>query len=148
MQLQPVHRRLSRSDRRIQVGRHAVQILVEQVGVHIEPHRRLGVPEHPWAAAAILPTGVLWMLLSMQRGALQGLHAYQALGYSLIGEAGINPDLLATRIEAATDMLADSAESAMLHVHPDDVEMSVSVAAGGSSASGRLHRRSPLLMIT
>ena len=37
----------------------------------------IGVPEHPWAAAAILPTGVLWMLLSIQRGALQGLHAYQ-----------------------------------------------------------------------
>src|SRR5439155_901066 len=39
-----------------------------------------GAPEHPWAAAAIIPTGVLWMLLSLQRGALQGLHAYQPLG--------------------------------------------------------------------
>src|SRR6185369_10973277 len=36
----------------------------------------VGVPEHPWAAAAIVPAGVLWMLLSLQRGALQGLHAY------------------------------------------------------------------------
>lgn len=41
----------------------------------------------------------------------------------LVGEAGIEPDLLARRIEAATDMLADSAESAMLHVHPDDVAL-------------------------
>ena len=36
----------------------------------------VAVPEHEWAAAAILPTGVLWLLLSVQRGALQGLHAY------------------------------------------------------------------------
>src|ERR671930_1492834 len=33
----------------------------------------IGVDDVPWAAAAIPPTGVLWMLLSLQRGALQGL---------------------------------------------------------------------------
>ena len=32
----------------------------------------VAVPEHEWAAAAILPTGVLWLLLSVQRGALTG----------------------------------------------------------------------------
>ena len=32
----------------------------------------IGVQDVPWAAAAIPPTGVLWMLLSLQRGALQG----------------------------------------------------------------------------
>lgn len=47
-----------------------------------------GVPEHPWAAAAVFPTGALWLLLSLQRGLLQGLRAYAAVGYSLIGEAG------------------------------------------------------------
>ncbi len=41
----------------------------------------------------------------------------------LIGETGVAPDLLAHRIEAATDMLADAAESAMLRVHPDDVAL-------------------------
>lgn len=41
----------------------------------------------------------------------------------LIGEVGIAPDLLARRIEAATDMLTDAAESAMLRVHPDDVAL-------------------------
>ena len=41
----------------------------------------------------------------------------------LIGEVGIAPDLLAHRIEAASDMLADAAESAMLRVHPDDVAL-------------------------
>jgi glycosyltransferase involved in cell wall biosynthesis/O-antigen/teichoic acid export membrane protein len=47
----------------------------------------IGVPEHPLAAAAILPTGVLWLLLSLQRGALQGLHAFGPVGASLVIEA-------------------------------------------------------------
>jgi glycosyltransferase involved in cell wall biosynthesis/O-antigen/teichoic acid export membrane protein len=47
----------------------------------------VAVPEHEWAAAAILPTGVLWLLLSVQRGALQGLHAYAFVGGTLIVEA-------------------------------------------------------------
>ena len=47
----------------------------------------VAVPEHTWAAAAILPTGVLWLLLSVQRGALQGLHAYTFVGGSIIFEA-------------------------------------------------------------
>jgi O-antigen/teichoic acid export membrane protein len=46
----------------------------------------IGVDEAPWAAAAILPTGVLWMLLSLQRGALQGLRAYGAVGTSIVLE--------------------------------------------------------------
>ena len=47
----------------------------------------VGVPEHPLAAAAILPTGTLWLLLSLQRGALQGVHAYAPVGLSLVVEA-------------------------------------------------------------
>ena len=47
----------------------------------------IAVPEHEWAAAAILPTGVLWLLLSVQRGALQGLHAYAYVGGSVVFEA-------------------------------------------------------------
>ncbi len=39
----------------------------------------------------------------------------------MIGDAGVAPDILAARIEAATDMLADSAESAILRLNPDDV---------------------------
>ncbi len=46
----------------------------------------IGVGEAPWAAAAILPAGVLWMLLSLQRGALQGLQAYGAVGSSIVLE--------------------------------------------------------------
>jgi glycosyltransferase involved in cell wall biosynthesis/O-antigen/teichoic acid export membrane protein len=40
-----------------------------------------------WAAAATLPTGCLWLLLSVERGALQGLHAYRPVGWSLVLEA-------------------------------------------------------------
>lgn len=48
----------------------------------------LGTPEHAWAAAALLPTGSLWLLLSLQRGVLQGLRAYGPVGISIVGEAG------------------------------------------------------------
>lgn len=47
----------------------------------------VGVEEHAYAAAAVLPTGVLWMLLSLQRGVLQGLHAFAPVGLSIVGEA-------------------------------------------------------------
>jgi glycosyltransferase involved in cell wall biosynthesis/O-antigen/teichoic acid export membrane protein len=47
----------------------------------------IGVHDVPWAAAAIPPTGVLWMLVSLQRGALQGLRAYRPVGVSIVGEA-------------------------------------------------------------
>lgn len=41
----------------------------------------------------------------------------------LIGETGISPDILANRIDAAAEMLADSAESALLRVHPEDIAL-------------------------
>lgn len=41
----------------------------------------------------------------------------------LVGEVGISADKLAQRIDGAVDLLADSAESAMLRVHPDDVAL-------------------------
>src|SRR4051812_15042382 len=47
----------------------------------------IGVDESPWGAAAILPTGVLWMLISLQRGALQGLRAYAPVGASIVLES-------------------------------------------------------------
>ena len=61
----------------------------------------------------------------------------------LVGEVGISPDLLADRIEAATDLLADAAESALLRLHPDDVALvegklpkTVFAAGDGSVARG------------
>lgn len=41
----------------------------------------------------------------------------------MIGESGIAPDVLAARIDAATDMLADGAESAILRLNPEDVAL-------------------------
>lgn len=46
-----------------------------------------GTPEHPWAAAAIPATGAMWLLVSLQRGVLQGLHAFRPIGVSIVGEA-------------------------------------------------------------
>lgn len=40
----------------------------------------------------------------------------------IVGEVGVPAELLAGRIEAAAGLLADAAESALLRVHPDDVE--------------------------
>ena len=46
----------------------------------------IGVDEE-WAAAATLPTGCLWLLASIERGALQGFQRYRAVGLSIVGEA-------------------------------------------------------------
>jgi glycosyltransferase involved in cell wall biosynthesis/O-antigen/teichoic acid export membrane protein len=43
--------------------------------------------EEAWAAAMTLPTGCLWLLLSVERGALQGQHAYRPVAWSLLLEA-------------------------------------------------------------
>ena len=43
----------------------------------------IGVHELPWAAAATLPTGLLWLILSVERGALLGFQEYRAVGASL-----------------------------------------------------------------
>ena len=43
--------------------------------------------EQQWAAAATLTTGCLWLLLSIERGALQGVHAYREVGWSIVLEA-------------------------------------------------------------
>lgn len=42
--------------------------------------------EQTWAAAATLPTGGLWLLLSVQRGVLQGMRAYVPVGLSIVLE--------------------------------------------------------------
>jgi O-antigen/teichoic acid export membrane protein len=46
----------------------------------------ISVPE-TWAAAAAVPTGVLWLLLSVERGALQGAHLYKPVAWSIVLEA-------------------------------------------------------------
>ena len=46
----------------------------------------ISVPEE-WAAAATAPTAVLWLLLSVERGALQGAHLYKPVAWSIVLEA-------------------------------------------------------------
>jgi glycosyltransferase involved in cell wall biosynthesis/O-antigen/teichoic acid export membrane protein len=40
-----------------------------------------------WAAAAVPVTSMLWTVLSVERGALQGFQRYRLVGFSIIGEA-------------------------------------------------------------
>jgi glycosyltransferase involved in cell wall biosynthesis/O-antigen/teichoic acid export membrane protein len=47
----------------------------------------LGVDQE-WAAAAVPPTGALWLVLSVLRGALQGFQRYRTVGLSIVVEAG------------------------------------------------------------
>lgn len=42
--------------------------------------------DQEWGAAIGLPAGVLWLLVSLLRGALQGVGDYRAVGISLVGE--------------------------------------------------------------
>jgi O-antigen/teichoic acid export membrane protein len=46
----------------------------------------IGVDDVPWGAAATIPSGCLWLIVSIQRGALQGFHRYRAVGASWVGE--------------------------------------------------------------
>lgn len=41
----------------------------------------------------------------------------------LVGEAGVAPELLAGRVESAVDLLADTTESALLRMNPEDVPL-------------------------
>lgn len=45
----------------------------------------IGVKQH-WAAAAVAPAACIWILLSIQRGALQATRAYMTVGLSMIAE--------------------------------------------------------------
>ncbi len=59
------------------------------VGVILrEPLASLVGVSQEWGAAAMLPTGALWLALCVQRGTLQGLGHYRAVGLSIVGEAG------------------------------------------------------------
>jgi O-antigen/teichoic acid export membrane protein len=40
-----------------------------------------------WAAAAVPVTAMLWMIVSVERGVLQGFQEYRAVAFSIVGEA-------------------------------------------------------------
>ncbi len=64
------------------VGIAAISVLGRHVLATI-----VGVKEVPWGAAGTLPSGCLWLMLSIERGALQGFHRYRMVGASWIMEA-------------------------------------------------------------
>jgi glycosyltransferase involved in cell wall biosynthesis/O-antigen/teichoic acid export membrane protein len=66
----------------VTIGATLVAVLLRSQIAHA-----VGVPDLPWAAAAAVPAGCLWLILSVQRGALQGLQHYKLVGFSLVGEA-------------------------------------------------------------
>src|SRR5947209_12997883 len=46
----------------------------------------IGVRDVPWGAAATVPAAGLWLVLSVERGALLGFQRYRLVGLSLVGE--------------------------------------------------------------
>ncbi len=71
-------------------ARHLVIVLVAAAVAGVLLRNQLAAlvsVDESWAAAAVLPTGVLWLWLSLERGVLSGLHAYKPVGLSIVGEA-------------------------------------------------------------
>jgi O-antigen/teichoic acid export membrane protein len=65
----------------------ALTLAAAVVGVALrEPIAGAVGVDQEWAAAIGLPAGVLWLLLSLLRGGLQGTGDYRAVGISLVGE--------------------------------------------------------------
>ena len=48
----------------------------------------VGVKHFTWGAALGIPTGCLYLQVSLLRGALQGIGDYRGVGISLVGEQG------------------------------------------------------------
>src|SRR4051812_23750876 len=46
----------------------------------------IGVDDFPWGAAGALVAGALWLLVSVERGALVGFQRYRLVGISIAGE--------------------------------------------------------------
>jgi glycosyltransferase involved in cell wall biosynthesis/O-antigen/teichoic acid export membrane protein len=44
--------------------------------------------DQEWAAAAVPVTAMLWMVVAIERGTLQGLQRYKLVAWSIVGEAG------------------------------------------------------------
>ncbi|GAC1325929.1 MAG: hypothetical protein NVSMB25_24890 [Thermoleophilaceae bacterium] len=46
----------------------------------------IGVDDLPWAAAAVIPSGALWLIVCVERGALQAFGHYRTVGSSIVAE--------------------------------------------------------------
>jgi O-antigen/teichoic acid export membrane protein len=84
-----------------------------------------------WAAAAVPVTAMMWAIVSVERGALQGFQRYRLVGFSLVGEA-------VSRLVFALPLVA-----AGLGVTGAFLGTGVGLLAVGLSLAVPLHRRLP-----
>jgi O-antigen/teichoic acid export membrane protein len=69
-----------------QLALAAVAVAIVAVPLRSLLGAAINVDEH-WGAAAVPVTAVLWMLVCVERGALQGFQRYRLVGVSLVAEA-------------------------------------------------------------
>jgi O-antigen/teichoic acid export membrane protein len=69
--------------------------------------------DEQWAAAAVPLTAMLWMIVSVERGALQGLQGYKLVAWSIIGEAGARLGFGLLLVAAALDVTGAFIASAL-----------------------------------
>jgi O-antigen/teichoic acid export membrane protein len=87
--------------------------------------------DEEWAAAAVPVTCMLWTMLSVERGALQGFGDYRTVGMSMVGEAGSRLVFGLLLVAAGLDVTGAFLGSA------------ASLIAVGVVLAGPLHRRLP-----
>jgi O-antigen/teichoic acid export membrane protein len=87
--------------------------------------------DEEWAAAAVPVTCMLWTMLSVERGALQGFGDYRTVGVSMVGEAGSRLVFGLLLVAAGLDVTGAFLGSA------------ASLIAVGVVLAGPLHRRLP-----
>jgi O-antigen/teichoic acid export membrane protein len=87
--------------------------------------------DEEWAAAAVPVTCMLWTVLSVERGALQGFGDYRTVGVSMVGEAGSRLVFGLLLVAAGLDVTGAFLGSA------------ASLIAVGVALAGPLHRRLP-----
>ena len=89
------------------------------------------------------PTGCLWLLLSIERGALQGVHAYREVGWSIVLEAsgGSSPGSCSSPPASASPAPPRHAASSMAITA---VALAFVMRAGGSGVADGGHGRGTL----
>ena len=65
----------------------AISVAAVLALLHVPLARDLGLTPVAWLAAVALPAGCLWLVLSLQRGALEGARRRRVLVRSLVWEA-------------------------------------------------------------
>jgi O-antigen/teichoic acid export membrane protein len=64
----------------------------------------IAVEKYPWAAAAAPVGACIWMIVAVERGAMQAFQRYAAVGWSLVGEQGARIVTAAILVAAGLDV--------------------------------------------